>query len=209
MSTEILSTEIRVLQLVRLKGRPRTVDIAESACLSTDSATVALAPLLDGGLVNEVNGRVKITAEGRSRLTALIESERSGIDLESLSAACREFDGFNTEFKHLVADWQLKNGLAPNDHSDAEYDAGIIGRLESLHERFLPLVRGICGIAARLTPYPDRFAHALAKVRSGEHGWLARPLIDSYHTVWFELHEDLIGLTGRSRVEEAAAGRAE
>jgi pyruvate,orthophosphate dikinase len=33
-------------------------------------------------------------------------------------------------------------------------------------------------------------------------------MIDSYHTVWFELHEDLIGLAGLSRADEAAAGRA-
>jgi hypothetical protein len=34
-------------------------------------------------------------------------------------------------------------------------------------------------------------------------------MIDSFHTVWFELHEDLIGLLGRTRAEEAAAGRAD
>jgi hypothetical protein len=204
-----MSVEIRVLQLVRLKGRARVAEIAESAGVSTDSVNEALRPMLGGALVTETNGRVKITADGRTRLAALIESERSGIDLEALSAAYHEFDGFNSEFKQLVADWQLKNGVEPNDHTDAGYDAAILRRLESLHERFLPLLGLICAIASRLAPYPDRFAIALAKVLSGDHAWLARPLIDSYHTVGFELHEDLIGLTGRSRVEEAAAGRAE
>jgi pyruvate,orthophosphate dikinase len=33
-------------------------------------------------------------------------------------------------------------------------------------------------------------------------------LLDSYHTVWFELHEDLIRLAGRTREAEATAGRA-
>jgi len=28
------------------------------------------------------------------------------------------------------------------------------------------------------------------------------------HTLWFELHEELIHLTGRTRAGEAAAGRA-
>jgi pyruvate,orthophosphate dikinase len=32
--------------------------------------------------------------------------------------------------------------------------------------------------------------------------------VDSYHGVWFELHEDLIQLSGRTREEESAAGRA-
>jgi hypothetical protein len=29
----------------------------------------------------------------------------------------------------------------------------------------------------------------------------------SHHTVWFELHEELIRLTGRNRADEAAGGR--
>ena len=37
---------------------------------------------------------------------------------------------------------------------------------------------------------------------------MAHPLRDSYHTVWFELHEELIRLSGRNRASEAAAGRA-
>jgi pyruvate,orthophosphate dikinase len=34
---------------------------------------------------------------------------------------------------------------------------------------------------------------------------LAAPLKDSYHTVWFELHEELIILSGRSRADVEAA----
>jgi hypothetical protein len=37
---------------------------------------------------------------------------------------------------------------------------------------------------------------------------LTRPIIDSYHTVWFELHEELIQAAGRSREDEAKAGHA-
>jgi pyruvate,orthophosphate dikinase len=42
----------------------------------------------------------------------------------------------------------------------------------------------------------------------GNAAYVARPIIDSYHPVWFELHEDLIALAGLSRLEEAEAGRA-
>jgi pyruvate,orthophosphate dikinase len=45
-------------------------------------------------------------------------------------------------------------------------------------------------------------------VADGSHEYIASPRIDSYHTVWFELHEDLILLAGRTREEETAAGRA-
>jgi pyruvate,orthophosphate dikinase len=32
--------------------------------------------------------------------------------------------------------------------------------------------------------------------------------VDSYHGIWFELHEDLIQLAGRTRAAEVEAGRA-
>jgi pyruvate,orthophosphate dikinase len=31
---------------------------------------------------------------------------------------------------------------------------------------------------------------------------LASPLKDSYHTVWYEYHEEMIHLVGRTRLEE-------
>jgi hypothetical protein len=43
---------------------------------------------------------------------------------------------------------------------------------------------------------------------AGDTTWLARPIIDSYHTVWFELHEELIAASGLTREEEARAGHA-
>jgi hypothetical protein len=46
------------------------------------------------------------------------------------------------------------------------------------------------------------------KIRGGDPTWLTRPLVDSYHTVWFELHEELIGGAGLTREDEAGAGHA-
>jgi pyruvate,orthophosphate dikinase len=37
---------------------------------------------------------------------------------------------------------------------------------------------------------------------------VASPRVDSFHGVWFELHEDLIQLAGRTRAEEVESGRA-
>ena len=50
--------------------------------------------------------------------------------------------------------------------------------------------------------WPD--GHAMA----GDQRYVASPRVDSYHGVWFELHEDLIALAGRRRADEVAAGRA-
>ena len=48
----------------------------------------------------------------------------------------------------------------------------------------------------------------LAGLIGGDLDLLTKPIIDSYHTIWFELHEELIALAGRTREAEVAAGRA-
>ena len=49
---------------------------------------------------------------------------------------------------------------------------------------------------ARFSGYADRFAAALARVDQGQRRWVDEPRIDSCHTVWFELHEDLLASLG-------------
>ena len=53
-----------------------------------------------------------------------------------------------------------------------------------------------------------RLGRALDATRAGDQRFVASPRADSYHGVWFELHEDLIRLADRTREAEAEAGRA-
>jgi hypothetical protein len=54
----------------------------------------------------------------------------------------------------------------------------------------------------RFGRYEDRLSAAVARVEAGDHDWFTKPLIDSYHTVWFELHEDLLSTLGKERASE-------
>ncbi|MGV9633308.1 hypothetical protein ACWDO0_03940 [Nocardia rhamnosiphila] len=200
---------LRVLQAARFKGRPTESDLAAAAGLRDAALSSVLEPLLAAGELQRAGTRVKITAAGRARLDEMLAAERATVDRARLRQRYLGFGIVNDDLKQLVTDWQLIDGTRPNDHTDADYDARIMARLGELHERFAPLLAEFVELAPRLAQYPDRFAGALAKIRSGDPAWLARPLVDSYHTVWFELHEELIGLGGMSRVREEAAGRAE
>ncbi|WP_228001155.1 MarR family transcriptional regulator [Nocardia australiensis] len=204
-----MSQILHVLQAARLKGRPSESDLAAAAGLADTEISVVVESLIAAGEVERVGIRVKLTTAGRARLDTLLAAERAAIDQALLRQRYHDFDDVNTDFKQLVTDWQLIDGVRPNDHTDAEYDARIVARLADLHVRFAPLLATFIELAPRLSEYPNRFASAVEKVQSGDPTWFARPLIDSYHTVWFELHEELIGLAGLSRVREAAAGRAE
>jgi hypothetical protein len=56
--------------------------------------------------------------------------------------------------------------------------------------------------------YRRRLSDALARLEVGDHRYLTAPDRDSDHTAWFELHQHLINLLGRTRQQEEAAGRA-
>ena len=60
----------------------------------------------------------------------------------------------------------------------------------------------------RMQSYARRLSAAAEAAASGDGRFIASPRVDSYHGVWFELHEDLIRLAGRTREDEVAAGRA-
>lgn len=198
--------ETRILQAARLKGRLSMEAAATAAAVSVDQATAEVVRLRGLGLLKG-DSSVRPTPEGKAHVADLVAAERGTIDRDALSAAYEEFDTHNTQLKEVVSAWQLRDG-DPNDHSDGDYDAAVLTRLTELHEAFRPLVERIATIAPRLTPYVARFDHALDQVNAGDHTYVARPITDSYHTVWFEFHEELIGLLGLSRAEEAAAGRA-
>lgn len=201
-----MAHEFAILQAARLKGRLSPALAADSCGIDADTALSEFGTLRDAGYVKG-EPSVRLTPEGRERLAALVADERTGVDQAELAALYKEFDHHNTDLKQVISDWQLKAG-APNDHTDSAYDQSVIERLVSLHAGFAPLVSRIAAVAPRLAAYSRRFENALQQINAGDISFVARPIADSYHTVWFEFHEELIGLLGLTREEEAAAGRA-
>ena len=49
--------------------------------------------------------------------------------------------------------------------------------------------------------YGITLGNALELARGGDQRYVASPRVDSYHSIWFELHEDLIRLSGKKRAE--------
>jgi hypothetical protein len=200
-------TELIVLQAVRLKGRATPADLA--ATLDKDVDDIAKQLTASGLLIG--GATLRISPSGRDRLDGLLAAEREGADSAAITAAYDDFRSVNTDFKALVTDWQLKGGPAgqPNAHDDAEYDAAVLARLDGVHARVLPIIEAVAAQLPRLHAYSVKLVAALDKVKAGDSTWLTRPLIDSYHTVWFEWHEELIGAAGFTREEAARSGDAQ
>jgi hypothetical protein len=119
-------------------------------------------------------------------------------------AGYEEFERINVGLKDLIGKWQTVQAgrdVVPNDHSDVEYDQRVLRRLDELHERIEAVMKRLAGHLPRLGIYRDRLRRALERARDYEIEYVSGARIESYHTVWFELHEDLLRLMGRVRSE--------
>lgn len=203
-------SELAVLQAVRLKGRISLPDLAATLHEDTEVVASTVKQLTASGLLVD-GAALRITQSGRARLETLLTKERKGIDAAAMRAIYNDFRSVNAEFKSLTTDWQLKGGPEgiPNTHDDAEYDAAVLARLDDVHARAVPIIEAAAAQSPRLAVYVPKLVAALDRIRSGETTWLTRPLIDSYHTVWFELHEELILAIGSSRGEVAQSGEGQ
>jgi pyruvate,orthophosphate dikinase len=122
-----------------------------------------------------------------------------------------DFDPVNRELKAVVTAWQIREvdgRQILNDHQDRDYDRTVLARLAATDVSVQEWLNRYQD-AWLLNVFRRRLTRALAEVESGEHAWILSPRVDSYHSVWFELHEHLIRLSGRTRAEEAMSGRAQ
>jgi predicted transcriptional regulator len=200
-------TDLCVLQAVRLKGRVSCAALAETLNEDPTAVNHTVDRLAEAGqLVRDTT--MRLTEAGRARLADLLAAERRHVDRAAVTDIYNEFGDVNAEFKTAVTDWQVKAGSS-NAHDDADYDAAILARVEAVHRRAAPILAAAAAQLPRLHDYLFKLQQALDRVRAGDTSWLTRPLADSYHTVWFELHEELIGAAGLTRAAAAKSGHAQ
>ena len=167
--------------------------------------------LVADGLVEMAAGSFRLTADGKSVGHERITEDTAAWGVDNALAALDAFLVLDHRMKDTVTAWQMREvdgTQAFNDHSDPAYDAEVLARLAALHVDasawLAPLVAGL----PRLGAYGERLELAAAMAAAGDGKYVASPRVDSYHSIWFELHEDLILLAGRNRADEVAAGRA-
>ncbi|WP_280344946.1 MarR family transcriptional regulator [Nocardia neocaledoniensis] len=203
----MVDSELAVMRALRLKGRATIDGLATATGLPTAEVESVITTLAASAETREIRGAHMLLPSARERLDALLVQERAGVDSSAAAELYERFNPVNADFKSLALDWQTC-GEEPNDHLDAQYDERVLARLPGIHERITPIIDRLGELVSRLALYGPRLQTALNLVQAGESEWLLKPIIDSYHTVWFELHEELIHLAGRNRLDEATAGRA-
>ena len=198
-----------VVTALRLKGFADAGPVGEATRLSAAEVESVLADLSEQDLARRREGRVSgwtLTPDGRALHAELVAAELAACGCgPQVEAAYQDFLGLNPTLLATASAWQLRqeNGQAVvNDHCDADHDARVLRDLRGLHDQALPIVEGVGGLLDRYARYGPRLTAAVERVEAGDHEWFTRPLIDSYHTVWFELHEDLLSTLGKERASE-------
>lgn len=194
-----------VLHAFAIKKFASIEDAAALAGLDEAHVRTLVAEAVTGGRLNEADGKYMPTPAAQITLRGVYAKVyatlRSNTDFQANYEA---FERINDELKQLMTDWQtltIAGETVANDHSDPDHDERIISRLGKLHDRAERPLERLAQSVPRIGYYGQQLLTALEKAEDGDIGWVSDATIASYHTVWFELHEDLLRVTGLERRE--------
>ena len=199
-----------VLHALRLKGTADAATVAAAADLPADEVAAQLEKLAGEGLAAESTGALagwSLTPAGRAehRRELRREVDTSGARA-TVTGAYERFRALNAGVLDACSRWQVRTvggEMVRNNHRDQTYDAGVVADLARLGEQAAPLVVDLAGALARYQTYGPKLQEAVRRVETGEGDWFAKPVMPSFHTVWFELHEDLLTTLGLERSDES------
>ena len=201
--TASTDTRFEILHALRVKGLATDPVLSALSGVPVDRLSDALTDLVEKGLVTRRSGRFAgstLTAAGKAQHATDLAADpatRRGRDrLEEFYTA---FLPINGDFKRVCQAWQMRADDQPNDHTDAAYDRGVVEQLGDVDARLRPELSAVSAALPRFGRYEGRLGAALERVRGGDAASFARPMYDSYHDIWMELHQDLLLSLGRER----------
>lgn len=136
-----------------------------------------------------------LSEAGRDRHAADLAASHPPEARESLADHYTGFLALNSDVKGLAARWQ--HAASDDDRFD------LLGRLEDVHELADRALAQTGELVPRFASYGRRLGAALERIEDDPR-YFVSPLVDSYHTVWFECHEDFLLTLGRTRAEEGS-----
>jgi hypothetical protein len=185
-----------LLHALRVKGAATAPALA--AALGREDLGDELEALVAATLVTRAGAGegalLALTPPGQERDRELVAAELSDDGRAHLASFYEaSFQPVNAEFKRLCAEWQ----------TDGE-SFELLERVVGIDERIEAFLAEAATLVPRLGRYSERLGAAFERVQDGDGDALVGPIGDSFHNVWFELHEDLIATLGRTRAEEEA-----
>ena len=193
-----------VLVALAIKGASPLRALVEAIGAEVAEVEALLAQLYESAFVETADDQVRLTGAGKLAAGDAIAAERAAaeVDDDGATQLLDEFHPLDGRMKEIVTAWQVRDVAGEqilNDHSDASYDASLLDDLAALDADTAAWLDPLARPLRQFRVYRARLSRALESARGGDQRFVASPRVDSYHSVWFELHEHLIRLTGRKR----------
>ncbi|MGQ0620050.1 MAG: hypothetical protein ACT4QA_09060 [Panacagrimonas sp.] len=194
-----------VLHGLAIKKHASAAELTGLTGLSRPRIEALLSAAEAGGRLARAKGKYLLSPLARVALEAdysrAFAAQRQDA---AFIAAYDRFEHINVQLKALITDWQtieIAGRRLANDHRDKAHDSRIIDRLGEFHERAATVLAQLIAGVPRLTHYDRALLAALERAEGGDIEWVSDVRIESYHTLWFELHEDLLRIVGQTRSE--------
>jgi hypothetical protein len=194
-----------VLHVLRCIGFVSLARVSETTGLPEPDVESELIDLAVAGLVTRVPG--DFGGWGLTEAGKAADAKRIADELDTAgarTAVAEAYDDFlvlNPELLDLCTAWQMRSvdGVTtPNEHTDPAYDARVLDRFTDFHQRADVVCADLSAAMLRFQRYRAQLTDALTRAKSGALDYVTDSFA-SYHTVWFQLHEDLLVTLGIPR----------
>ena len=173
---------------LRLKGPHAAPDDAATAeVIAAGYALMKgtyLAPTPDGRAAHEAWARIPAGTEAE----------------ETAKTAYEKFLALDMQLKTLVHAWQT-TAKQSGPMGPEEWD--LIDKLKAIDGKAGPMLRRLSEAVDRFSSYRPRLSNAVHQLEEeGDRKYFCGLLVDSYHTAWWQLHEDLLVGVGIARADD-------
>ena len=192
-SAQPADEQLRVLRNVDFAG---AVGSANELIGVGANAAAVLEALAATGLLEDA-GAFSVTPSGAAALADWYARDRGRLDLSARDRLHADFRPLDMRVKKISTAWQEAD---VRDDWDGRLSA--TEALAALHADTLRLFDRYQPLLPRLEEYRTRLSAAVEQVMNGETEYFVKVRIDSYHTIWFQLHEDLLRLLEKERDPE-------
>lgn len=197
-----------VLHGLRCLGMAGADRLARAFGMDGEKVAELLERLRSRGLVEHdpgLYGGWSLTPRGHATQHELTsrEIEKSGVR-DRVYSCYRSFMRLHNPLLSIGHDWETRpvgDTRMLNSHRDPEYDEAVLGRLVRIHEGTRWVYAELASLLERFGVYEPRFSFALEQALAGETSYVTSS-VDSYQSVWLQLHEDLLATLGLSNDDE-------
>jgi DNA-binding transcriptional ArsR family regulator len=183
--------EFTVLNAVYLRKMVTVEAITMITGLDQETVAGHATALAGRGLIADVGGGNWMLEQPEGVRGAVDAYGERYADLRGdveVEAWYQRFESLNAQFLRAISAWQTSGE-----------DEAVLDKLLRLVDRQIKALTAFAATVPRYQRYAERLTAALDQVEAGHADYVTSLSRDSIHTVWFELHEDILTVLGRPR----------